>query len=792
MVKKTAKTTQEEKIIIEKIMPEMSPLATFIIAILILFILTLFMFADVLFTSKGKILSKFSTDLMLQFVYWRDFGFSQLRQGNLALWNPYIYSGAPYFGGFQAALLYPFNSQYLILPLQRAINFGIAMHVFLMGAFMYLWVFYRKLHPLACLLSAVMVMFGGTYFFHIFAGHLPNLCTMAWAPLIFLSIDGLFGKKPFNWCFLGIFAITMQILAGHPQYFYYTALVAFIYFYLLLIKEKQSKKLFLKFALMYIGAVGISAVQLLTGMQAAGECIRGGGATYTFASMFSFPPENLLTLLVPNFFNNDVGTYWGRCYIWEMSLFMSITGFILAVYGSLYGDKNIRRFSITMVLIIFILALGRHTPLFKILYDWLPGFNKFRGSTKFIFQMSLFISLLAGIGLDRIIKGLRINHKAVITIAGVGIFFIIMGILIRQSAADPAIWWKRIMYAMNNSYESYIDVATYKDINFARKSALVASKSLFISAITLLLAAAFLYFTNIKRKMVYAIIGLSIIELFIFARSSRATFNMSSTHIPTIENYLKEHPGDYRILNLLNTNVAMSIGVKEIWGNDPNVIKRYAQFITYTQGYSPDEATQNINFTKVPDIYSMLRCQYCFSVESKTNNIKISILNNPMPHLQLMQEYLVIQERDLIFKTLTDKSFEFRKKVILEETPDPQPIKSAESGAESGTVKLIDSSTDYLTIEADVPQPAILLITDTYSKEWRAAALKGSSQNKYTVMPANYVLQSIPLAKGHHLIRLEYLPTAYIIGKWISILSLLVYIISIVVYVRKPSPSNQR
>ena len=63
-----------------------------------LLLVTLGFFGDTLFSSSQVVLSHSLTDLARQFVFWRDFGFSQLQQGNLALWNPYIFSGAPYFG----------------------------------------------------------------------------------------------------------------------------------------------------------------------------------------------------------------------------------------------------------------------------------------------------------------------------------------------------------------------------------------------------------------------------------------------------------------------------------------------------------------------------------------------------------------------------------------------------------------------------------------------------------------------------------------------------------------------
>jgi hypothetical protein len=65
----------------------------------LLMVLTAAMFGDVLIDSR-TILSSPRTDLFMQFISWREFGFGQLRDGHLALWNPYLFCGIPYFAGF--------------------------------------------------------------------------------------------------------------------------------------------------------------------------------------------------------------------------------------------------------------------------------------------------------------------------------------------------------------------------------------------------------------------------------------------------------------------------------------------------------------------------------------------------------------------------------------------------------------------------------------------------------------------------------------------------------------------
>lgn len=112
--------------------------------------LALAMFGDLLFRGGSRVLGDQGADLFRQYYSWRDFGFHELAKGNIALWNPHIFSGAPYFGGMQGALLYPVNWLFLLLPLAPAINWTVAFNAFAPGAFMRIW----GLHPVASFFPA--------------------------------------------------------------------------------------------------------------------------------------------------------------------------------------------------------------------------------------------------------------------------------------------------------------------------------------------------------------------------------------------------------------------------------------------------------------------------------------------------------------------------------------------------------------------------------------------------------------------------------------------------------------
>ena len=732
-------------------------------------LLTLLMFGDLLFSSGTTVFGNQHTDLYSQFVAWRGFGFQELAKGNLALWNPHIYGGAPYFGGFQAALLYPLNLLYLILPLAQAINWGIALHVFLMGVFMYAWMKFLGLRSEAAFLAGVLMMFGGTHFIHIYAGHLPNLCAMVWAPLILLAIDGVFAScsqpsipnlQLLRSMLLGMFAVSMQIFAGHPQYVFFTALAAGFYSLLRLIYEERRAILLPLLAAIYGGGVMLAAVQMLIGIQANTETIRNAPQPFEFAAMFGFPPENLLTLLAPNFFGNmsPQHPYWGRCYLSEMSVFFGVTGFVCAVYGAVFCEKRMSRIFLVVIALLLILAMGVHTPLFRWLYDHAPGFNKFRGMSKFSFPASLFFVALAAHGFDQMLRQPRIERRV---LAGV------FGLAGSMLLAALWVWmtdWQAVVNAVIATGESYLPLSAANNHEFVASAQTAASVSLLIAAATASVLGVLLWRLGKSVRIPHLILALAVIEMFFFASGVRDTFDSTSVAPMSVKNFLAAHPGDIRILNTSNPTSALAIGAQDLWGNDPGVVRRYAEFIGFTQGIS-----HNVFFRRLDPLFALLRLRYAFA--PRGGSMQALEVTNSMERVQLISRYHLVRDRDRIFASLREPGFDPQREVLLETPPQPSPVDSEPVG----TARVVDSATDWLEVEADTPQPAILLITDVYTSAWRAVPLTGSAQSHYDLQPADYILRAVPLAAGHHRLRIEYAPTAYQVGKWVSLLSWLVF-----------------
>ncbi len=738
-----------------------------VIALVLLLALALGIFADLLFGGGSRVLGHSASDLFLQYYAWRDFGFRELAKGNLALWNPHIFSGAPYLGGMQSSQLYPPNWIFLALPLPVAINWSIAIHVFAIGAFMFLWMRQRGLAAAASLLAGILVMFSGAYFTHIFAGHLPQLCTMSWAPLIFCSIDALLGTRRVIWMLIGILAVAMQILAGFPQYVFYTAIIAALYIILRLLSRWDWRIAF-AFVAIYAGGALLASVQLLPAIQTTHETTRGLQLPFSFASMVAFPPENLVTLLAPNVLG-ETAKYWGRWYLWETSLFIGVSGLILAVYAAINCDRKLP--ALVIILVSLVLALGVYTPLFHFLYVWGPGFDRFRSISKFIFPASLFIILLAATGFDRLLGGTRIGRAF---IAAVFAGAVALGLTAWWAGSTGS--WPVLMNAARVSGESYLFPQLYSDTEFITQSQKLAATSLGIAAAACAIFGGILVGARHNSRALFGIIPLAAAEMLVFASNARPTSDSSAIVNAEEKQFLADHPGDYRIMNVNNPNTAMILGAQDLWGYDATVMRRYAEFMTWTQGGDPNKAMSYVKLVQFDPLFAMLRERFIFA--ERGSKFVMEEAPAVLPHLQLISSYRVLQNRDTIFEAMHSEGFDPTREVILESEPEPKPV------ANDGTARITETTTDSLTIEANVEQPSILLITDAYAASWRAITLPGSAQAHYNLLPANYVLRAVPLAAGHHLLRLEYRPIAFAIGNWISLISVVAFLAAVVRYRR--------
>ena len=376
--------------------PDRAALAIFLLMVLVIF-------ADLLLGSEGIVASHKIGDTAKYFVFARQFGFDELGQGNLALWNPHLFSGTPFVGVFQPSMLYPLNFFYLFLPLPLAINLEITLHILLLGITTFWWTRGRGLSAAAALTSACVAAFGATVSLRVLAGQLTVLDTYAWVPLLLLCIDQLSRRVSLGWTLVAGGATSMILLAGHPPTVFMVAISLALYCVPALVACSRPARFLMSLGVMGLSAAMLAGIQLATGYEVSQESIRKGGMPFDFVTSFSLPPENLLTLGIPYLFGDASPrqvSYFGRWWYWDDTAFVGLTALALAFVGGVWARGAGRKTALGLGALLTVIALGRYTPLYSFLYHLVPGFDLVRSPSKFMFFASLFIALLAGMGVD--------------------------------------------------------------------------------------------------------------------------------------------------------------------------------------------------------------------------------------------------------------------------------------------------------------------------------------------------------------------------------------------------------
>ena len=87
-----------------------------------------------------------------------------------------------------------------------------------------------------------------------------------------------------------------------------------------------------------------------------------------------------------------------------MCPFVGAGGLVLAIYALFVVRRREVWVYFGLSVTLFALALGHYTPLFEVLYQYAPGFNRFRGWSKFIHPASLFVVMLSATGFDALLR----------------------------------------------------------------------------------------------------------------------------------------------------------------------------------------------------------------------------------------------------------------------------------------------------------------------------------------------------------------------------------------------------
>lgn len=758
-----------------------------IIAIVIFLVLPVIYLSSALFSGSEVLGSQF-TDLRSEFFYTRFFGFNIVSSFSVPLWNPHIFGGMPFIATLHPAIFYPLNLIFTAFSIVHAINWSIALHLFLSGVFTYYLLKYFEVGRFGAIIGGIVYTFSAPQVMHIYAGHLNALTAMVWTPLMFLFLGRLV-RDGFKYGIpLGI-TISMQMLAGQPQYLFYSLLSLSFYSLFLMVWLKVDgtgwSKIFLKcfsFAFAIFLGLLLSAVQILPTAEMTRDSTREN-LSYEFVSLFSFPPESLITFLIPDFFGDMLRLpYWGKNYLWEMSAYVGIMPLILAVIAAFYVRKRIVWFFAALAVISVILALGKYTPLLNLLYSYVPGFNLFRGNSKFIFLNALSLAVLSGFGADVLIKcGSCPDKRLRAGIIGFSIF-LTLALLSLYVVLDEA-WFREAVIGVINSGDMFNNPATFMQRGFETVAAATFNKGvlwtigLSVSGVAILLLYSY---GKLKREVfMTALLGVIVFDLFTFGMRYMVTFDSKEVYWDKdIVSFLRQDREPFRVIAPeMNVNSGMATGIETLGGYDTIMLKRYSEFINFSQGQSPDVSNLWLSIKSVNKLTDLLNAKYLVldSGQEMSDPVFKAVFDNglyriyqnlnALPRAFVVHRAEVIRDRDAIFRELISPEFDTNTSAVVEEELNIQLSKPL---SKSPLPRVINHSPNKVTIEAYLAQPGLLVLGDTYYPGWKAF-VDGKESKIY---PVNYVMRGVVLPEGGHIVEFRYDPLSFKVGAVITLLSL--------------------
>ena len=349
--------------------------------------------------------SFFSRDVAPFFYPMKHFLAESLGAGHLPLWNPWTAGGAPFFATLQPGVLYPGSLSLLLLPFPHSADGLVILHVVLAGAGWYVLLRHWGRSESAAAFGALAFMLGG-YFLSI-ANFLNNLQTLAWAPWLFLGwaryLDDVSAGR------LAVFSALCAVafLGGEPQLL--TIVLALVLLHSLLGLGATACGPGRQVGAYVVAgslAVALVGIQLIPFIEFLGQSVRTLPLEISFTASRSLEPAGLVHLLVPPVIESGPHDFTMqylayRRVPWLLSVYPGVLVIAFAARGLLGADRRTRRFWGGLAVLGVLLALGRYSPLYTILFELVPPFRAFRYPEKFMLLLALGVPVLSSLGFDR-------------------------------------------------------------------------------------------------------------------------------------------------------------------------------------------------------------------------------------------------------------------------------------------------------------------------------------------------------------------------------------------------------
>lgn len=759
-----------------------------LLGVLIFYLLIVFYFSPLVF--DGKVI--FQGDILQWEGSAKEVMDYRAETGEQALWTNSMFGGMP---AYFISLEFPGDLtntlvSILTLGLPHPINglfFG------MLG--MYILLLSYRVRPLFSIAGSIAFSFNTFNLLSLEAGHNAKIWAVCLIPLILAGIHLAFEKKRILGAALLALGLLLQLKFNHLQITYYTLIVSVIYVLVRLIfdwKKDGALEIGKSLGFLIIGAllaVGGNLGRLATALEYSPYSTRGNATLETESSgldreyAFSWSNGKLetLTLLIPDFYGGgsqtplpensasekalrangiDAGqingfvkaapTYWGDQAFTGGPIYGGIILVFLAVLGIWAAPKEVLYAFGGMILFSILLSWGKNLAWFNyLLFDILPGYNKFRAVSMALGITLFAIPVLGMISLEKLVqkKDLKPLYLAGGIVGGlVLILAIASGAFFRFEAPVDSNLPEWLANALQTDRKSMLSTSAWKSFGF-------------------IAAAVVLVFLSIKEKISDWVLGLALIALIsldLVTINRRYLNNESFQGNPSrqffaessAEKEIAKDSGYFRVLNLtegLTQGARTSYRFASLGGYHGAKLRRYQDLIDYQL---QDEIQNFISKAQEGDfdwegigVINMLNTKYLIAGQEAEAVFENPEANGPA---WVPSEIIPVSSNEEEIKLVGEIDTKAQATVNNEE------FGAVSAGA--GRVSLVEHNPNTLQYQAEMDQGGLVVFSEIhYPKGWIAKV----DGNEVPILRTNYLLRGIEIPAGTHEVEFSFEPSSY-------------------------------
>lgn len=692
----------------------------------------------------------------------------------IPFWNPYTFGGMPFIADVQVGYFYLPNRLLSLFVGSDGylsvwwLQFIIILHFLVAQIAMFRLARYLTISKPAAAVSAVTWAFAMIITSHTF--HPMIIYHLAWFPLVFMFFKKALDKEsPANAIYAGLI-LGGTLLSGHPQttlYEFLFLVLFFIWHFISMMMEKKSEdvtfgRYVMAGVLPFVIAAGIFMIQYLPSSELA-EVSQRAEMTYEKSAEGSLEFKQILTGFVPKLYgyingNNDTDIQFhltsgaeqvNYYYYWETAFYFGVVGLSLGLIGLFWqNDRKFKWFLVSILMFGLAYALGSNFFLHKLINNF-PLFDQFRIPARMMFYLVFAFSILAGFGIDFMVKESGGNVKKYFSIAAIPAIILLLAAI-------------GIMQGIVGTPEQF-------------SSAISATVLL---PLILIAIALVIMWQLMKGKINVEVAGLAIaVIVLIDLTVAGASLNQSNqnpkdafTLAPELKSMLKPKQGEYF---RVNTRMYEPRSIMAMKRNQGMVDK-----IPLVEGYNPlvlQEVFPPVGTTEAA--FDLMNIKYFIDFDVRTNQPYFALNDDMMPRVWVVHSNALLNPADVASEMKRAK-FDFNKEVVMTESI---PFKLSHTFDGEGKASISQYENNYIKANISSPENGIVVFSEVYFPAWKAY-VNGQQSDLYKV---NGNMRAVAVEKGESIVELKYQSERFSSGMWITIVTLLASVGGIFYYRRK-------